>query len=464
MQEKNQQAHANTTASDTDSRAHTKHQHAASASPSPINEPSSGQAWLVCLTAGLFFFFAFIQMNMFNALGPRLLTALNLSATQLGNLSANYFYGYVLMLFPAGLLLDRFSVRRTILVTMGICVLSTLLFSFAHNYSQAVYCRLLTGLSASFTFIAAIRLATRWFAPQKLAYVIGCIVTMAMLGGTLAQTPLTLLADHMGWRHMLLVDTALGCALLLIIFIVVRDYPKHYQSNSTHQSQLKLRHAITQVIKNWQNWGAGLYASLMNLPIMLLGAMWGSMYLTQVHHLSRAHASLMVSLLFIGSIIGSPLIGWFSDKIQQRCTLMRIGACISLALVLVLVYAPQLSNGALFALFFALGIVTSAQVLSYPLVAESNHSSIIGAAEGFSAVLIMSGGFLQPLFGYIIQQGWDQRTINQVPVYGAQHYLHAMLIFPAAFAISLLCSLLLREKSKRSAAASQPAPKQAVLS
>lgn len=422
------------------------------ASNNPQHNPTSPQtthtrsrAWLVCLASGLFFFFAFIQMNMFNALGPRLMSALHLNAAQLGNLSANYFYAYVLMLFPAGIILDRCSVRRTILIAMAICILSTLLFAFVNSYHQALSCRFVTGLSAAFTFLAAIRLSVRWFKPQQLAYVVGCIVTMAMLGGTLAQTPLTLIADHYGWQHMLMLNAGLGLVLWIIISLFVRDFPPGVGAQQTQHAAPKLRHAIAQVIRNRQNWCAGLYTSLMNLPILLLGAMWGGMYLTQVNHLSRTQASLVVSLLFIGAIFGSPCIGWLSDKMGNRCRPMRWGAALSLILVLLLMYVPGLNEINLMLIFLLLGFITSAQVLSYPLVAESNPEAIVGTAEGLSAVLIMSGGFLQPLFGFIIERGWQHRMLHHVPLYGIAHYQHAMLIFPVAFGMSFLLTYLLRE-------------------
>ena len=405
----------------------------------------ASQPWLVCMSAALFFFYAFIQMNMFNALGPQLLTHLQLTTTQLGNLSANYFYAYVLMLFPAGIILDNFSVRRVILITMSLCIISTLLFAFSSSYHQALACRFLTGLGAAFTLLAAIRLATRWFPARKMAFVIGCVVTMAMLGGTLAQTPLTLIADDFGWRHMLLLNALFGVVLLAIIGVFVRDYPANQRPDKDASvKHIGLFAAIGQVIRNAQNWWAGLYTSLMNLPILLLGAVWGGLYLTQADHLSRTNASLVVSMLFFGAIIGSPLVGWLSDRLGKRCVLMQYGAVLSFALVLVLMYIPHLLWFELMVIFLLLGVITSTQVLSYPLVAESNCSSVVGTAEGLSAVLIMSGGFLQPLFGYLLQYH-AAHPGSAHALYTASQLQHAMLIFPCAFLLSFFVAFLLRD-------------------
>ena len=48
-------------------------------------------AWIVTLTASLFFFYEFIQMNLFNAINVELREAFRLDAYQLGQLFSMYF-------------------------------------------------------------------------------------------------------------------------------------------------------------------------------------------------------------------------------------------------------------------------------------------------------------------------------------------------------------------------------------
>ncbi len=63
------------------------------------------------LTASLFFFYEFIQLNLFNPISVQLMLDFHLNAVQLGNLASTFFYGNALFLFPAGMLLDRFSTK-----------------------------------------------------------------------------------------------------------------------------------------------------------------------------------------------------------------------------------------------------------------------------------------------------------------------------------------------------------------
>jgi len=77
------------------------------------DEPSTFKRWLVLITGSLLFFL-FIHTNEFiksNWCGID--EDFGINAVQLGNLSGMYFYGNFLLLFPAGLLLDRFSPKKT---------------------------------------------------------------------------------------------------------------------------------------------------------------------------------------------------------------------------------------------------------------------------------------------------------------------------------------------------------------
>jgi MFS family permease len=353
----------------------------------------------------------------------------------------------MLFVLPAGMILDRVSTRKVILLAMSSSVLCALAFSFANEIWVGAVCRFITGMGGSFCFVSCIRLATRWFPPRRLAFVIGLIVTTAMFGGMLAQTPMTLLTDHYGWRHMLYIDAIAGALMLLPIYLFVKDYPATPTFHQpTHQplpwgTFLK---TLWHSLLNLQNWLGGLYTSLMNMPLMLLGAVWGSLYLVQVHHLTRTEASLVTSMIFVGTIIGSPVIGWLSDRIRLRRSPMIVSAILSILTILIIMLAGNLSFLSLLVLFLALGLFTSAQILSYPLIAESNPRALTGTAEGLASVLIMGGGTLQPFFGTLMELN-GHTLANGAAIYSAHNFLLAMSLIPFAFILGLLAAFFANE-------------------
>lgn len=407
------------------------------------------QAWIVCLTAALFFFYEFIQMGMFNSISPELLKDFGINAAQLGTMSATYFYADVAFLLVAGVLLDRFSTRTIILSAMVLCVSATLVFALSPNVWIAGGAHFVAGIGNAFCFLSCIKLATRWFPSRQLALVIGLMVTLAMAGGAVAQTPLTLLVQALGWRQAVIVDAALGAAIIGLVWYFVHDEPEDPAQRYGHpheQQPVNLRTALYAALSNKQNWLCGLYTCLLNLPIFLLGALWGIMYLTQVHHIARADASYITMMVFVGTIIGSPLIGWISDHLGQRRMPMIIGAVLSLIVMLAIMYIPSLSFISLLLLFLFLGIFTSAQIVSYPTIAESSPKNLTGTATGLASILIMGGGAVfQPLFGWLMDLHWNHTMVDGVAIYSAQDYMRGMLIMPIGFVIGLIAISLIRE-------------------
>lgn len=415
-------------------------------------------AWIVTLTASLFFFYEFIQMNLFNAINEQLREAYHLDAVQLGQLFSMYFYANFLCLFPAGNLLDRFSTRKLLIFAVSICTIGTCIFSMATTYGVAALGRFMVGAGASFCFLSCIRIASRWFPPRRMAFVTGVVVTMAMLGGLVAQTPFAFLTTYVGdWRTALYINTALGVVILLATIFIVQDRPPHAEaeekSDQEHLKELGLWRCIKLAALNPQNWLGGLYTALINLPVFVLGGLWGILYLTQVHHITHVQASYATTLFFMGVIFGSLAYGWVSDRIERRVMPMIVGAILSLLVMAVLMYVPNLSLTSLLVLFFLIGFVTSSQVLTYPLIAELNPIYLTSTSVSIDSLCIMASGFIiPPFFGYLMERSSVHDMVNNVTVYSAHDFNVAMLIMPAAFIVALMITFFMRETFCRSQA------------
>lgn len=416
---------------------------------STIN-PSGIMPWLVCFSAALFFFYEFIQMNMLNSLGEAIAKEYAITATELGNLSACYFYANLIFLLIAGLLLDRYSTRVIILISMITCVAGTILFALSDSLLLACICRFISGIGSAFCFLSSVRLASRWFPPSRLALIVGLVVTMAMLGGVVAQTPLTVLASKIGWRHALYVVAVIGVVITGIIWRFVQDRPSGQEEQHKVEQQQLQRMGFWKAQKaaflKRQNWLGGIYTCLLNQPVSLLGALWGNSYLQKVHNLSATDASYVTTMIFLGTVVGSPLAGWISDRMGYRRRPMLVGAMLSILIVLAVIYLPNLSILGLILLFFALGFITSVQVISYPTVAESNPPILTATSVSVVSICAIGGyAVFQPLFGRIMDWSWAGQMEGSVRFYSAADYHLAIKVLPVMFAVALIAAIFLRE-------------------
>ncbi len=419
----------------------------------PIKSQARWLPWLVCFVGSLFFFYEFIQMNMLNSLGMYISKEYNINATQLGLLSAWYFYANLLCIPLAGTLLDRMSTKKLIIIAMSVCTFGTLLFSFSHTMAIAAACRFFTGMGSAFCLLSAVKLASKWFDPRRMAMITGCVVTMAMLGGMVAQTPMTVLALTIGWRETLWCDAGLGVVITLLVLFIVKDYPVGTKdTHLTEQQDLKTLgfwQAKRIAFGNARNWLAGFFTCFLNLPISLLGALWGNTYLQNVYHLTNTDASYIASMIFLGTVIGSPVSGWLSDTLGRRKLPMQIGNLLSLMIVMGIILIPTFSVMELLIIFFLLGLVSSTQIISYPLVAESNPKILTATAVSTVSFTCIGGyALFQPLFGRIMDWHWSMGAKlmdNGVPVYAPSDYEFAVWILPITFVLALLATCFLKE-------------------
>lgn len=407
-------------------------------------------AWLVVMTASLFFFWEFMQLNMFNTLNPYLMRDFNITATQLGYFSGTFTIAEVIFLFPAGVMLDHFSTKKLILTAMSFGIGGTIAFAFAHNFWFACFTHLIAGFGAAFCFLACMKLATRWFPPRRLALVTGMIVTVAMVGGVVSQTPMELLILKYGWRQAVMIDASVGILIFALIAWIIKDCSPNelaHEAESQHQlEQLGFWPSIRLALSNKQNWLCGIYTSLLNLPLAVLGALWGQLYLSQMHHINFVQASVPTSMLFFGTIFGSPILGAISDKVGRRKAPMIFCAVISLALVWLIMNMQHPSLMTLNILFFILGFITSSQVIGYPTIAESNPHHLTGTSVGVASVLIIgSYPIFQTLFGWLMDKNWNGTIVNGIRMYSPENYHLAMLVIPAGFVIGLIAALFIKE-------------------
>lgn len=398
-------------------------------------------AWVVCLSAGLFFLYEFFQLNIFDVINHSLRDEFHLNATQLSWMSSSFLWANLLFLLPAGIILDRYSTRKVILVALLLCVIGTVGFALTDSFLLASLFHAFTGIGNAFCFLSCVVLVSHWFPPARQALVIGMIVTMAFIGGMIAHTPFAYLNTLLGWRGALLIDGLLGAVILFWIYWIVQDKPQE-APEPIHVSQQHVLANFLKALTNRQNWLAGLFTCFLNLPIMILCALWGASYLQVVHQLPEISASNIVSLIFVGSIIGCPLAGWLSDSMGKRKPLMIFGAFTTLLIVIPLFLDISLSQTSLAMIFFVLGFVSSAQVIAYPLVSESNSLENTGAATGCASVLIMGGaGVGQVLFGWLMAHHAGQVDAN----YTAADFQYAMWIFPITALAALIAVLMIRE-------------------
>ena len=129
--------------------------------------------WLVCSLAALYYCYEYLLRVTPSVMEGPLREHFGLSAAGFGFLSAFYYYAYVPLQVPVGVLLDRYGPRVLLTTACLICVIGTFLFAGTSVFWIAAVGRFLVGFGSAFAFVGVLKLATIWLPEDKLAMVAG---------------------------------------------------------------------------------------------------------------------------------------------------------------------------------------------------------------------------------------------------------------------------------------------------
>ena len=166
--------------------------------------------WLVWgLAAGFYFYKSLLEVSP-SVMHGVWMKEFNITATQLGNLAAIYFWAYLIMQIPMGIFTDRFGPRRVTTIAIFLCALGTAILMASHTLFTASVGRFVTGLGASVAAIGCFKLTTLWFPPRRFPTLAGLMMTIGMIGAIGGEAPLSISMDWIGWRNSLLYIAVIG--------------------------------------------------------------------------------------------------------------------------------------------------------------------------------------------------------------------------------------------------------------
>lgn len=405
--------------------------------------------WFVWGFAALFYAYEFFLQVSPSVMVPDLMDTFNVTAGGLGSLAALYFYSYAIMQIPAGIFLDALGPRRLLTISSATCVLGAFIFGIAHQLWQAEIGRLLIGFGSAFAVIGTFKLASIWFKPSKFAFMVGLTVMIGMFGAVIGGSPLALLVSHFGWRQSMMLLAGIGLVLCFLIWLVVRDKPKHLLNKTTpdnySQQNTGICKSLIYIFKQKQSWLIGIYGGLMFAPTSAFAALWGVPFFMTKYSMTRPDAALTIAMIFIGWAVGSPLWGWYSDKIKRRKPSMYIGAFLTFIAMVLIIYV-NLPLDILYVTLFCFGFFSAGFLPSFSMIREISPPNINATAVGFMNMMNMIGGaVLQPLIGWILDRYWQGHFLDGARVFSLHAFHISLLTLPCILLLALLLVPFIQE-------------------
>ncbi|RLA33721.1 MAG: MFS transporter [Gammaproteobacteria bacterium] len=321
--------------------------HSHSNNTASANFPPLHLAWLVWSLGALLYLIGFYQRVAPAVITNELMTEFALNAAALGQLSALYFYSYVAMQVPTGILADHWGPRRLLSAGAASAAIGTLLFALSPTYFWSGAGRLLVGASVAVAFVGMLKLASHWLPDRHFSLASGMALFAGIIGAVVAGVPLRLLVDAFGWRPVMVVSGLVTAVLAVAIWWVVRDDPvdRGYVSHAAeHPDDTQAPDGVWIGLKRVVGYRnirllflvpGGLVGS-----VLTFAGLWGVPYLTTHYGLTSTHAAALTSLMLVAWAFGGPIFGALSDRIGLRKPLYLGGMVVAAVGWAMLIFMP----------------------------------------------------------------------------------------------------------------------------
>lgn len=395
------------------------------------------KAVIVCAFAAIFYCYEYYLRVAPSVIGAELMQSFNISNAGLGVLSACFYYAYMPIQIPVGLLLDKYGPRIVLTFACALCVAGTYIFTATNLVWMAQLGRLIVGFGSAFAFVGFLKISTNWLPHKFYALMVGLCMLLGMFGAMGGEILLAWLVENMTWQSALEASAITGVILTVLMWLIIRDEPhNHVYVPSKEVEQAPLLTALVKALKNPQIWLIGTIGCLTFLPLSSFAEMWAVPYLIEVGY-TKTQAASASSMVFLGFGIGGPIWGILSNWLNSRRIPLVAGSIASGIAAALIIYVPYMSSTKMFVCLFCLGLFSSAEILVFAVGNDITSKNYSATTTAVINMLVMVGGIvMQPLIGIILD------VISYTSI---SQYQTALLVLPISLLTAGVLSHILTE-------------------
>jgi ACS family tartrate transporter-like MFS transporter len=348
---------------------------------------------------------------------------LGLTDSVFGTASGIFFIGYFALQIPGALLVERWSARLLLAITLITWGVLTTLTGLVRTPLELYGARFLLGAAEAGFFPGVIVYLSHWFIYQDrakavarfmsaipIAYILGGPLAAAILGIHWLETP--------GWRWLFLLEGVPAVLLGIVTLFVLPDRPNEAHWLAPNERDWIASRLAEERLAKMHAEKMSILQALRHPPVIVLTLglffcysggyifwFWMPTLLKRMTGWSDVHVGWMGAIPFIAGLIGMLVIGSSSDRTRERrwhFAVPQLTAALGLTLWFVLPH----SNALLLVVFTFIGFGTVSYLPAFwALPSAFLTSSAAAAAIGFINCTASIGGFVGPkIFGDLSQR------------------------------------------------------------
>lgn len=351
----------------------------------------------------------------------QLMSDFNVTATTIGLLASIQFFVYTSLQIPMGILVDRYGPNFFLITGALLTGIGTVIYSQSTHEIVLFLARILTGVGDATIWVSLVLILSQWFNAKEFSRLIGVAGMTGSLGFLIATVPFSALVDLLGWRTSFLSVGVILCSIGIFLYFVLVKKPnqtvlkKHERQNERTKDQLR------RIFSSKQAWALFMcHFGVVGGYIGFIGS-WAVPYGMDLYGISRLDASQLIMISLVGALIGAPLIGWVSSKLEKiKLPYVVFHIIMLMCWSTFLIFKGQPPFALLILLFFIIGFGFGSNSLTFSAVRLSFPIKESGLVSGFAN----TGGFLSAvllpsIFGKVLDLfQFSSGSIGEAYFYG----------------------------------------------
>ena len=388
------------------------------------------QGVIVWFISTLFVIYAFCLNTAGAVFSESIKLALHISDMGVSFAAGSFILGFACMQIPAGYLLDRYNARFIVSSALFLVASGNVAISFSTNIYTYCLANLIQGMGASFDFIAASILVAQWFPRNMFPILTGLIETLAFIASGLIHYFLMIKLQTYSWNQIYQYFSIYGYCLFALAMCWVKT-PEDFQ----FASKISLKASLTIVCKNGQTWLCAFSAATSFGILLAYGGLW-YLPIQEYYSVNSSTAVLIGGMVFFGIGVGTPLLGWISNRIKSRKLVLHLTLVMGTMGLLMAVYLPHYMINTYYiieAVSFFTGFMLSGSMLIYTMVSEMSSNSTRGIAISItnSSVFLFNTLLLFVPYFFITKE--------------SPHFYTYLWVLPFCAIISIMLSYFIKE-------------------
>ncbi|WP_150467894.1 MFS transporter [Francisella sp. SYW-9] len=394
--------------------------------------------WFIC---AFFYALEFIVRASGNSLYNSFIIApYLLSPEQISIFSSAFYWAYVASQLPAGILIDKFGIKKIMLVSTFLFSVGVFIATRATSQEYLILYRVLAGVGGGFAFLCALKAIAIWLPKRTFPLFTGATQMLMYGAGTITGLPLVILANHYSVQVIMSAILIVSVLLFLSVVFFIPSKEPHDQKDTdeladTHTKieDIPIVFKIKQILLN------GFFCFTIYGTTALFADLWSYRFLS-LDGYPKEYAGLASSMIFIGIAVFSPLWGVVATVLNKQKILLTIASALGFFIVIAIVYMHA-DPVVMCILCILWGGMQAVHVLNFTILRA--HISPLYIATGLAMVNLfipLSGAVLQPFVGYTVS------FLDKAGFEHLQSFKYALLILPVLMLLSVVLSLFIKEK------------------